>query len=355
MTKDNRKVCLFVGSMEEGGAQRVISILSRKLVECGYDLTIFIYYDRQIQYNLDPKIKVIVLEGKTSSSGVFRNALYYRRFLRNYEGVVVSFLAIWNIFSMLCSAGLKKKIIVADRNDPRKIPRNRLLRLLRNTIYTHASAVVVQTENNKKYFTDDIKKKCSVIFNPTSLKESGIALRTEKKDVICAVGRLVGQKNYEAMLRAFAIVVGQHLEFNLWIYGEGKERDKLFDVAKTLGIDDKVVFKGHHDDVVNEICQCKIYVLSSDYEGMPNSLLEAMCSGLPVISTKVSGAVDVIEDGKNGILVDVGDVEGMASKMTFLIENEDYAKSMALEATKLFNRLDPEEVTEQWIKIIGSV
>ena len=112
---------------------------------------------------------------------------------------------------------------------------------------------------------------------------------------------------------------------------------------------------GYSKKVYEEICDAEIFVLSSNYEGMPNALLEAMCLGLPVISTKVSGASDIIKDGENGYLVEPNDINGMVNAIDKLVSDEKKREAFAKEASKLSKITDSHIISLQWKKYIDGV
>ena len=124
------------------------------------------------------------------------------------------------------------------------------------------------------------------------------------------------------------------------------------DYIKKLGLEDKVFLPGSVTDLYDRIKSESLFVLSSNYEGMPNELIEAMCLGLPVISTKVSGATDLIQDKKNGLLVEIGSEKELAEAMELVLSNEQFREEIAMEAKKISEMLVPDEIVKQWQEII---
>ena len=108
------------------------------------------------------------------------------------------------------------------------------------------------------------------------------------------------EKNFPLLLQAFAKFSGRHPDYRLRIFGEGELREELTALARELEIAEKVELPGRSTTLLEKMNSAAMFVLSSDYEGMPNALIEAMCLGLPVISTAVSGATDLIQNGENG-------------------------------------------------------
>ena len=343
----------FIGTLCNGGAERVVSILAGHMAKQGLDVEILTYYDRPVSYELDPRVKLTAVETMTGSGNKIKNLLAIRAYFKKHAKVVISFLAPFNIMAIAANFGNGVPIIVADRNDPTKVPSNAVVRKIRDILYRFATGVVVQTQKNKAYFSQAVQKKSRVIYNPIDLKESaGIALKTEKVKKIVTAGRLMPQKNQKMMIEAFKEVLKKHPDHQLVIYGEGPSREELENFAGELGIAGNVLFPGNVTDIHERIKDAEMFVLSSDYEGMPNALIEAMCLGLPSVSTKVSCATDLIRDHENGILTELNSKKQLEDAMLELIDNKELAKKLAVNAAKLNEKLEVSKIMQQWIDFI---
>lgn len=160
------------------------------------------------------------------------------------------------------------------------------------------------------------------------------------------------QKNQKMMIAAFAEVVKKHPDYQLVIYGEGPSREELEKHVRELGVEEHVLLPGNVTDIHDRIKDAEMFVLSSDYEGMPNALIEAMCLGLPSVSTKVSGATDLIKDHENGILTDLNDQKQLENAMLELIENKELSERLAINAAKLNQELEVSKIMQQWTDFI---
>lgn len=350
---DNELV-FFVGKMNSGGAERVISILSRNMADQGMHVTILTYYDEKYFYHIDERVKVASTIGATKSKNIFHNIKWIRQYFKENAQVVVSFLAPFNIIAIISTLRLSCPVIVADRNDPRYIPSNLLIRILRNLSYRFADGIVLQTRLNQSYFSKIVQKKSVVIPNPVDLGElAAYALNAQKEKLIVSVGRLLPQKNHVLLCRAFKIIHLRHPEYRLIIYGEGPYRAVLEQLITQMGLADIILLPGNREDMHNEIARAELFVLSSNYEGMSNALIEAMCLGLPVISTRVSGSEDLILDGVNGLLVDVGDEKTMVNAMEKILSNRCFALSIATAACEINNGLSVDKTVEKWLNFIN--
>ena len=351
MESKKKRIVFFDGTLMQGGAERVISILSKSMNEENYDVTVLLYYNEEIFYELDSHVKVVSVVEKTGTNNIVLNMKWIRLFFKRYADIVISFLAPFNMVAIVCNLGLKSPIIVADRNDPRKIPSNFIVRKVRDFLYLLADGVVLQTTHNKNYFSKRIQSKGIVIYNPVSLNEKkGIANQTIKTKRIVSVGRLMKQKNQLLLLKAFKRVVSIRPEYTLTIYGEGPERSLLEKYILDNNMTNVVNLPGSVKNVYDKIADAEIFVMSSNFEGMPNALIEAMCLGLACVSTKVSGATDLIQDGVNGDLVDIGNEQALAEKIIRLIDEDERRRTYALNAMQLNELLSTEKIVQQWLE-----
>ncbi len=349
-----KRIVFFNGTLMQGGAERVISILSRRMCEQHYQVEILLYRDSEIFYDIAPQVQIVFVERETNSRNLFRNILWIRQYFKRNADVIISFLAPFNILSLVAHLGLKSKIVVADRNDPKYIPAQLLIRKLRNILYCVADGIVLQTTQNQNYFSKIVRKKSIVIKNPIDLADkAGLALRTAKKHRIVSIGRLMPQKNQEMLIEAFSMLTDEFPDYTLTIYGEGPNRIQLEEKIHTLKLESRVYLPGSVKNVYEKIADSELFVLTSNYEGMPNALIEAMCLGLPSISTRVSGADDLIEDGTNGELVDVGDAHGLANIMCKLLRNERLRRQYAEMAVRLNEQLEIDKIIQEWMGFIS--
>ena len=180
-----------------------------------------------------------------------------------------------------------------------------------------------------------------------------IALSADKNIVINFTGRIVERKGINVLINAFA-KAGNLLQSSsaLIIIGAGSDEDKLRNLVSELRINNNVRFLGHSREVVKYYQASDIFVLPSYAEGMPNSLLEAMSCGLPVIASRIGGVVDVVEDGKSGVLVEPGDVSGLTSAMIKLIADVELRQRLGAEARRrIVEGFSIERAADEYIKL----
>ena len=350
-----KKITFFIGSLEEGGAERVVSNLSSYFVNKGHEILLILYHDRELFYKIDPRVQVLSVCKETKSTCMIKNLRWMRGFFRENSSVVISFLAGFNMLALLATIGIRVPVLVADRNDPNFVPRKFWVRKVRDFLYRFADGIIIQTEHNKRYFSKAVQKKSIIIYNPIDLGERcGEALRTHKENMIVSVSRLMPQKRQTMLIRAFAEIHKEFPEFSLTIFGEGSARAELEALIDLLSLQDCVFLPGSEKNVFDKICSAKLFVLSSDYEGMPNALAEAMCLGLPCISTAVSGATDMIKNNENGILIDVAEQTQLEDAMRCLLKDQSLSNKIANKAIELNSLLDKAVIAEQWHKYVLS-
>ena len=271
-----RNICFFIGTLCDGGAERVVSILSKEFSKTGYNVNILTYYDKADFYEIDSSVTRTRVCLETNSTYVFKNIKWIHKYFKKFD-VIYSFLAPFNIIAIVANFRNKTRLIVADRNDPRKVPSNFLVRIVRNFLYRFSDHVVLQTEHNKKYFSKSVQKKSSVIFNPINknMFDNLLSQRSHKIKEIVTVGRLMPQKNQLALLKAFSIIHNKYPDYVLKIFGEGPERDNLQKTIVELKLSECAFLMGNDKSVLEKINCASLFVLSSFYEGMPNALIEA--------------------------------------------------------------------------------
>lgn len=285
---DEMKILFYINSLCHGGAERVINNLSTQFSEHGYDCVLVTSFLADNEYSMGKKAKRISLfPQKLSCNFLKRNYLLaggLRKVLKEEKpDVLVSFMAEPNFRAIVASFGLKNKVVVSVRNDPNREYGTFITKILAKILFRRADGIVFQTEDAKKWFPKSIQKKSKIIFNQVDEVFYNTKYEGERHDII-TTGRLVPQKNHKLLIRAFAAIADK-VPDNLFIYGEGELRSELETLIAELHMQDRIFLPGGIKNVADTIKSAKLFVLSSDYEGMPNSLMEAMALGIPCIST----------------------------------------------------------------------
>lgn len=351
MSTVKRVACVINRLNTSGGAERVMSVLCNRFVEQGIETTVIVRQEPECWYPLDERVHLVA----TSVSGrvaVLRNLkrnLKLRRELKKARpDVIISFMTPMNIQTILFSAGLGIPVIVSERNNPETDIAKRD-KVMAKLLYPLCRGLVFQTEEAKNWFSKRVQDKGTVIPNPIS--ENLPARKVPVPGRIVSVGRLTAQKNQKMLIDAFSVYSADNPEATLTIYGQGPMREELEQYAAARGMQGKVTLAGYCANVMEAIADAELFILPSDYEGMPNALMEAMGIGLPCISTDCpcGGPAYLIEDGVNGVLVPVADAEAMTAAIRRLMGDEALRTRLGEAATNLRQQLEPHRIAQEWL------
>lgn len=349
---ENKRIVFITPTMGGGGAERVMATLANKLAERGFFVTIAVTRSEGCIYDLN---QGVLLEENKHSYSAISQIRYIRSILKKYQGAVfISFLTYQNMYTLLAGMGLKQRIIVSERNDPSTMLDGRnYLEVLRTILYMKAERIVFQTKDARAYFNKKIRRRGVIIPNPVreDLPESYHGAREKRFVAYCRLDR---QKNIPMMLEAFAKFCRKYPEYELSIYGKGEEEQALIQMAREMGMEKNVQFCGFAENVHEKIKKAAAFLSSSDYEGISNSMLEAMAIGLPCICTDcpIGGTRMFIKDGYNGMLVKVGDAAEMAEKMCRVAGEEALAERLSKNAVSIKKKLAPDRIVDEWLKIL---
>ncbi|MBR3138437.1 glycosyltransferase family 4 protein [Candidatus Saccharibacteria bacterium] len=355
------RIVFNLGVFRRGGAERVITNLSNGLAD---DNEVYIMITGIVDdpYVVNDKVKMLDLdEGGYLCNPIVRNARRIRKMkkmlLAIQPDVVVSFLPSPSYRVLFLKKKINCKVIVSDRNDPRHEYKSLINRILCKWLYKRADGFVFQTNEQKNFFSKAIQEHSVVIPNPLKSEFLNSAVDERKKNTIISVGRFHKQKNQRLLIDAFYEISLKYKNYKLKIFGHGPLEKELSDYIKRLGMVDKIMIHKPVEDIKKELSESRIFVMTSDYEGMPNALMEAMACGLPCISTDCpcGGPRELIKDGVNGILFGVGDKNQLIAKLEVLIEDDGLRKKLGREAKKICDKMNPEEICKRWKKYITEI
>ena len=367
----NKKILFCITSMEKGGAERVVANLANELSDDN-EVYVGTIVNKEVMYSLNKNVHYfsVAKEQKKKLNKLLKLILFpFKLVLRvcNLKkminkikpDIIISFLPEASFFTVVANKK-KYKLIISDRNDPNQEYKKFLYRFLMKKTYPKADGFVFQTLNAKEYFDNIIdftKKDYSIIVNPVNPNFIIDRFEGKRKKEIVSVGRLQEQKNYALLIEAFNDIKDDLKGYKLVIYGEGNQRNCLEKIIADNDLKNIVSLPGVVDDVKEKIYDSSLFVMTSNYEGIPNSLVEAMTLGLTVISTDCpcGGPRMFIEDGKNGNLIEVGNKEQLKEKILKCVRDNNYSDECGRKAQKIVKMVEGSVVTKEWKKIISKV
>lgn len=352
-------IIICINQLSKGGAERVVANLSNYLCN-NNEVTIISLDKKDIGYDINDKVDIKFIDnGKDNKllKNVKRIIKLKKIYKKEKADVILTFLPESSFFTLMLKSSIKSKVIVSVRNDPKIEYKSIIYKILMKILYPRADGYVFQTEDAKNYFNKKIKSKSKVIFNSLNPEFIVEPYMGEREKTIVSVGRLSEQKNHELLIYAFNKIHKEYPEYKLIIYGEGHLRSKYEQLIKKLNLEKYITLPGVIEDIKSKIYKSGIFVLSSNYEGMPNVLMEALSMGIPCISTDCpcGGPKSLINDGENGILVEVQNENMLADKIKTIINDSTFAKKISLNNIEMRKKFNPKIINKEWEKYILNV
>lgn len=352
-----KTIALYISSLRKGGAERVIANLATFFDHAGYRVVLVTTRKEETEYEVPASVLRKISEPDADKLGKGRMRDFLTRFMtlrriwkEEKPDVILSFIGKNNMMAILTSLGMDIPVAVSVRGEPSEEYYSRSLRLLAKILFRFADCIILQTKQCFQFFPKGVRKKAVILKNPVNESFLRPRYEGERDKTIVAVGRVDENKNHEMLIRAFAGIADEFPEYRLLIYGDGEKRGQLRELVSEMELDERILLPGSTAYVADAIYKTRVFVLSSNTEGMPNTLIEAMVMGLTVVSTDCpcGGPAELIQNNYNGILVPVGDVNKMQEKLQFLLNNLQEADRMGINAMKTSDIYMPEKVYEEW-------
>lgn len=357
------KILFLNTNIGYGGASKMIVWVANQFADRGDEVTLLTYRDMVIRQPINPRVKLVQvsLEEGVERGNVILTSRWIHKYIRdNKFEVGVSFLSPSILRMAIASKGTKMKVVFSHRGDPFFRGNNRsvlteFVGFLNNWAFRQADGYVFQTEMACKYYGKRIQNHSIVIPNPITPLFRTEAREGNVRKSFVTVGRLdLRQKRQNILIEAFNIISNCHPEFYLEIYGDGEDEAKIKQMASS---NPQILMMGKTDRV-NEVMQnAYATVLSSEFEGIPNALLESMSLGVPSISTDCTpgGAAMLITDKVNGLLTPRGDAAALAAAMEYMITHPNEAESMGKEGMKVNEIFTEDKIRQQWLTFIDKL
>ena len=335
-----------------GGAERQIILLSNQLARRGHFVTLCVLCEYKSKYAIDAAVRVVDLTGVEGGRlSIWKRYKAFRKLVLGlHPDVIVNYNLQSAYFCLAIPKKTRGKIVYSERGDPYDAEYSGLLGRVRDWTVPRMDGLVFQSEGARDFFNDIVRKKSVVIHNSVNVPQERYPLPSVREKRIVSVGRLHVQKNQRMLIDAFSLIATEFPEYSLDIYGDGALKEDLQKQIDSMGMAERVHLHGSRKDVWDCIRKASLFVLTSDYEGMPNALMEAMALGLPCIATdcRPGGARTLVEDGVNGYVVPRRDVNALAEKIAYMLIHKEEAERMAFAARKLQVTHNDKMIFDKW-------
>ncbi len=356
---NKKRIVFLFRDMGTGGAQKIEAFVANALMENGYEVIAVNMASTACSVNIDPQIKIVdlVYNSASISNPLFsiidkvKYLIKMRKLLISLKpDLVCAFLSDVVRIAALALQGSSIPLIGSERGDPFTFTQKQFEKYRK--AYMNCKGVIFQLDNvaTKYDLPENVKQK--VIPNPCIPRKTDYSVRSgDIKPVIISAGRLSEQKRFDVLIRAFEIVYQNHPEYELCIYGDGPLRNKLEQQANASIANSAITFAGNVDDVFNIAKDSAFFVLSSDFEGIPNVLLEAMACGMACVATDCSpgGARYLLEDGQRGLIVPCGNTDALAEAMMTYIAQPELRISHEKKGLRAVENFAPQHIKKMWV------
>ena len=367
-----KKILIVITSLViGGGAERVASVITNKLSHM-YDFSILTFYDYKNTYPYSGNY--YSLKEEQTSLKKFLIPFKIHRYIKKISpDLIISFMDHTNMVSIITKIiyRLKIPLIVSVRINPERAYKesrryyNYLIRFLYklkvvSRIVDNSRGIQSVLENKYKIPVNKLK----TILNGVEIDEIKNLAREPIEDQIfneknvvkfINIGRLSGSKNHKLLIEAFKKLQDEFPEIRLIIIGDGPLKADLINFIDNLNLQDKIYLLGLRSNPFKYLARSDVFVLSSDYEGMPNVLLEAMACDLPIISTSLSGTNEILKNGEYGLLSPTNNIEELAKNMRSLVNNRELWTLLSRKASKRILDFDYNVIIKEWESLISGL
>lgn len=362
-----RRIVFHLNCLERGGAERVVANLSGQFALHGYEVYIATEWQGEDEYEIDSRIaRVHVgLTKKQEQDGRIKKFIdrivNLRKFIKEVKpDIIIAFARKANYRALTATIGTKIPVIISVRNNPKGYYDFLFDKIQIPILFRRAAGCVFQTPEQQAFFPEFIQRKSKIILNPINDKFIGNPIPAKREKTVVHSGRLVDFKNQLMLIRAFENVHKKHPDYILKMFGPDSfdgTKEKLENLIEEYQAHDYVKLMGGSNQLEKDMINGAVAAFSSNYEGLPNAMLEAMALGLPVIATDCppGGPRLVITPEQNGLLVPVNDDDAMTKAINRLIEDRELAERLGRNAAQIRERAGADVIFEQWKNYIEEI
>lgn len=355
-----RKIAFHINSLEQGGAERVVTSLANLFAAEGYQVIIATEWYRENEFWIDDRVRRIhvgLKEGDEKKHHLVQFLLrikYLRQFIKaERPDILIPFTRKALYRGLTAAYFIKMPVLISVRTDPTGHYDQRSDKLQIPFLLPRADGCVFQTEGAKEFFAPRLQNNSRIILNPINEKYIGVPEPEKRTKTVVQSGRLVDFKNQPMLVRAFVKVHEKHPDYDLKIYGGDSHdgtKEILEDLIRQYEAQDYIHLMGASDSLEKDLADAAIYAFTSDWEGLPNALMEAMALGLPIVATDCpcGGPRTIMTHEVDGLLIPIKDEQALVDGINRLIENPEMAKRLGSQARRIAERADSRTVFEQW-------
>lgn len=361
-----KKISFVIYSLNSGGAERVITELANSFVH-DFDVFIITLVKTEPFYKLNPEVNLLYCSEniknhttplKSIIDGVSRIRTLTKIIKKNNISLVIGFMTTSNIYAIWAAKLCRISCIVSERANHSIYKLPRLQALVRDISYKLCNYLVVQTDANKRFYSTKLSSsKIIVIPNPIAPALStkrNLQLNKPKDNIILNVGSFKKGKAQELLISAFSNIDNEG--WQVIFVGDGPTKQKNLDLTKQLKLENRISFVGKQQNVHEFYNNASLFVFTSEHEGFPNALLEALYFGIPTISTNCEhGPSELITNGENGFLIPVGDQKALEQKITTLINDKKIQKEFQSKSMISTKKYQIENIVEEWRRYIDKL
>ena len=330
------KLLFVITSLENGGAERVCASLANYFSK--ENEVEILYFSGEIFYEISPKVKLNKFSRNSRIPRLAAKLLAIRKRAKDAD-CVISFMDSTNILSIIATAFLGRKLIISEHSAHDFVGLK--WRVLRRIFYPFATALTVLSRSDFNYYS--FVKNKAIIYNPSIFKPS---FGGQKEKLIIFVGRLEYVKGCDIFLRALALLGLD--DFKLLVLGDGSQKKSLQSLSEKLGLKN-LEFLGSVSDIQNYYKKAKIIVSSSRFEGLGNALIESAFFDCIRVATPTAGAMELLEDGKNGFISSDFSEQALAKAiLKALSADESVLENTRAESEKF----SLENIAKEWWELI---
>lgn len=361
------KLLLFIHSLSCGGAERVTSNLANHWARAGWCVDLVTIAPRSADfYPLDTRVHRHELRLSGTSGNLLVGGLQnlrriraLRQLLRELRpDVALAMMSTSNVLLALATFGLRRPVVIgSERNHPPRVELGRFWRWLRRVSYSRLAAVVALASTSAVWLEENTTaRRVTVIPNVASYPLLDMPPRLDVRAIVpagrqmlLAVGRLEPQKGFDDLIAAFAPLAAKHPDWDLVILGEGHERARLATIVDVYGVAGRVLLPGQAGNIGNWYERASLFVLSSRFEGFPNTLAEALAYGVPAVAFDCdTGPRDIVRDGIDGLLVPAADIAALSAALDRLMGDAPLRVRFAERAVEARKRFASERIVARW-------